>query len=89
MRLRKQIITDLELNDKDLVKLSNGYVVYKRANNHAHSIRVIRAKDKVTKKIEALEAKLAALRKEVPSGKRPYNKKDMEHWAKGGNARFM
>jgi hypothetical protein len=58
MRIRKQLITNLYVKDKDIKRLANGYVVYKRANKHAHAIIPKQRRDD-TKKAEVLKAKIA------------------------------
>ena len=52
------MITNLYLKDKDIKKLANGYVVYKRANKHAHALIPKQRQDN-TKKAELLKAKVA------------------------------
>lgn len=96
MRQRKRLITNLYLKDKDIKKLTHGYVVYKSANKHAHAIiprqlgEVVREK-KTAEKVAKLEARLAALKAELPNttGKRKYTFKNKEFWANGGNAPKM
>ena len=76
MRVRKQLITNLYLKDKDIKKLTNGYVVYKRANKHAHALIPSGAVALIdsTKKIAAIkerityhDTKMRALMNKLPS----------------------
>jgi len=57
MRVRKQLITNLYVKDKDIKRLANGYVVYKRANKHAHAI-IPKQKVDDRRKAEVLKAKV-------------------------------
>ena len=85
-RGRKQVITDLILTDADLKRLNNGYVVFKRANNHAHSIKVVKAQSRKEIAIAKLEAKIKQLKSAViKEEKKRYTLKNKEFWAKGGN----
>jgi hypothetical protein len=93
MMPRKQRITNLYIKDKDIKRLANGYVVYKRANNHPHALiprqkgELIQAERKAIK-IAKLEARIAKLkgkmftRPEVKYIKaiRPYVKKNPKYW---------
>lgn len=67
MRLRKQLITNLYVTSKDITRLANGYVIYKRANNHTHSI-IPKSKvfnDRIRNKKHALEDKIAKLKSKL------------------------
>jgi hypothetical protein len=98
-RVRKQLITNLYIKDKDIKKLANGYVVYKRANKHAHAL-IPKARAEDTAKAKILLKKIAyhkaQLEKlgvkgvipklpELMRVKHQYTKKQLDHWAKGGN----
>ena len=104
MRLRKQIITNLYVTDGDIKKLTNGYIIYKRANKHAHCIIPKRKQEIVTKaaiiKARRIEYHKKQLEKLIgPDAlkvvnrlgkvRKEYTKKNTAFWAKGGNARIM
>lgn len=57
-RVRKQLITNLYLKDKDIKRLANGYVMYKRANKHAHALIPRQVQDN-TRKADELKVKIA------------------------------
>ena len=96
---RKQMITNLYITPKNIQRLANGYQVYKRANKHVHSlIPIQKAKDDakakiIAKKVAYHKRQLTKLIGKLPADgitsikvKKPYTKRNMEFWNKGGNA---
>ncbi len=98
MRIRKQLITNIYIKDTDIKRLANGYTVFKRANKHAHALipkqvdveRKIRLEGKLQKFLAKAQLLRQMLEKEFQQApvrkKQPYIKRNMEYWAKGGNA---
>jgi hypothetical protein len=100
-KARKQLITNLYLKPKDIQRLANGYVIYKRANKHAHALIPKQKADEQKKakelksKVEYHQAQIEKLIGKLPAtgittlkvrrADRVYTKKQIEHWAKGGN----
>lgn len=93
MMPRKQPITDIYLKPSDVQKLTRGYVVHKIANKHKHCIQVVTVANAMQRKIDKLEKKIRELKAvsmvETTKTKRPYVKRNMEHWAKGGNKQYL
>ena len=99
MQQRKQLITNLYIKPKDIKKLANGYVVYKRGNKHAHALIPKAQVDNnakaniLVKKIEKLNKMLNKLGMTgiiapalpTPRIKQKYTKKNLAYWSKGGN----
>ena len=96
MRVRKQLITNLYLKDKDIKRLANGYVVYKRANKHAHAL-IPKPREDDTAKAKMLLKRIAYHKAQLeklgvkgviptlPKVKRIYTKKNIEFLSKGGS----
>ena len=96
MMPRKKNYIDVYLNRRDMKELKHGKVAYIVVKGQSYAIHST-PEDKTQAKIAKLQSEINRLKYANgikasyggPRTKRPYHKKDIEFWSKGGNAVHM